>query len=120
MIAHHSLATLVERWREVAAMLRSEGFTEGAQNKERCAAELEAVLQNANDELLSIAQASRESGYGEEHLRRHLRQNPQLNAGRKHKPLIRRRDLPRKPKRPLVEGGLGSYNARADAQSLLS
>lgn len=101
-------------------MLRREGFTEGAHNKERCAAELEEALHSAGDEALSVAQASRESGFGEEHLRRLLRENPQLNCGRKYKPLIRRRDLPRKAKRQLAVPRLVSYNPVADAQSLLS
>src|SRR4051812_14653507 len=96
MIANPSLCALVVQWRDLAAVLRDEGYVEGATINERRAAELESCLRIQADFRLSIQQAALESAYSEEHLRRLLRENPQLNCGRPGKPLIRRGDLPRK------------------------
>jgi hypothetical protein len=111
------LLDLVARWMERGALLRDEGCSEIAAARERCAAELEACVRQLNDEALSPAQGARESGYSEEHLRRLLRQHPELNCGRSGKPSIRRRDLPRKP---LACAATRKYDAVADARSLMS
>lgn len=112
-------SALVVKWRELAEVLRGEGCLEMAAARERCASELETTLHKQDNETLSIQQAANESGYSAEYLRRVLRDTPTLNAGRAGKPLIRRRDLPRKPTKALVGSGPMAYDAHADAQSLV-
>jgi hypothetical protein len=87
--------------------------------RERCATELEAVLHTHDSQALSMDTAADESGYSAEHLRRLLRDTPALNAGRAGKPLIHRRDLPRKAIK-VVRSGPMMYDVTADAQSLVS
>jgi hypothetical protein len=101
-------------------MLRAEGCSEVASARERCASELETSLHKHDNEALSVSQAASESGYSAEYLRRLLRDTPALNAGRAGKPLILRRDLPRKPAAALVHTGPKPYDVSADAQSLVS
>lgn len=72
------------------------------------------------DQLLSIREAARLSGYSVEHLARSVRCGRIPNSGRKNKPLIRRNDLPQKPKSSLARGDNESYDVIADARSLMS
>lgn len=113
-------AALVVQWRELAELLRAEGCPEVAAARERCAYELETSLHKHDNEALSVNQAASESGYSAEYLRRVLRDTPALNAGRAGKPLILRRDLPRKAAAALVGSGPKPYDVSADAQSLVS
>jgi len=115
-----SPAALIVEWRELAEMLRREGCPEVAAARERCASELEDSLHKHDNEALSVNQAASESGYSAEYLRRVLRESPALNAGRAGKPLIRRRNLPRKAAATLVGSGPKPYDVSADAQSLVS
>jgi hypothetical protein len=62
------------------------------------AAELEAALRDAGDELLTLEQASTESLYSERRLREFLTDGTIPQAGRKHAPRIRRADLPKRAK----------------------
>ncbi len=112
-------AALIVQWRELAEVLRGEGCVDVAAARERCATELETCLHKLDSEVLSVEQAASESGYNAEYLRRLLREKPELNAGRVGKPLIRRRDLPRKAT-ALVGNGRDVYDVSADAQSLMS
>jgi AraC-like DNA-binding protein len=111
--------SLIVQWRELAEILRAEGCPEVAAARERCANELETVLHTTKNEPLSINQAAQESGYSAEYLRRLLRETPALNIGRVGKPLIRRRDLPRKATTTLVGRTPKRYDVAADAQSLV-
>lgn len=111
---------LVVEWRELAEILRAEGCIDVAAARERCATELETALHKQDAETLSVPQAAIESGYNEDYLRRLLRNTPALNAGRPGKPLIMRRDLPRKAPPTLVGKRLRKYDLNADAQSLMS
>lgn len=110
-------AALIVRWRELAETLKAEGCTEVAAARERCATELETCLHTIDSTALSVEQAAMESGYNADYLRRLLRDNPALNAGRKGKPAILRRDLPRKPARQLVGNRRRPYDIDADARS---
>jgi hypothetical protein len=113
-----SPSALILKWRELAETLRAEGCSEVAAARERCATELEAVLHTHDSQALSIEQAATESGYSAEHLRRLLREAPALNAGRSGKPLIHRRDLPRKAAIKVVQRGPLMYDVDADARFL--
>jgi hypothetical protein len=113
-------AALPSFWRQVAEELRFWGGNDGpARALERTADQLEASLRREGDAPLSCSQAAQQSGYSEEHIRRMLRQQPELNCGRRGKPAIRRRDLPLKAGR-LADKAPRSYDATADARSLMS
>jgi hypothetical protein len=65
---------------------------------EHAADELDADEQERAAEGLSIAQAVDESGYKGDSLRRLIAEGKLDDVGADGKPLIRRRDLPRKPR----------------------
>ena len=89
-------AELPDDWRALAAQQRRLGAESQARILDFCADELAAALVRAGDELLSLARAAQESGYTADHLSRMVRQGKIPNSGRKAKPLIQRRDLPKK------------------------
>lgn len=59
-----------------------------------CVAEVEAALEQEQDEPLTLKLASQESGYSVDHLGRMIRDGMISNAGRKGSPRILRRNLP--------------------------
>lgn len=72
-------------------------FAPAAAEAFRAAAdELEAALATAEDEALDLTTASLESGYAARTLREHIARGKVPNAGSKHRPRIRRGDLPRR------------------------
>jgi hypothetical protein len=90
---------LVMLWRSTADTLELFGGSVQAEAVRQCAKMLEESLQTAEDELLTLGQAERLSGYSAHHLGRMLREGRIPNAGRRHAPRIRTRDLPRRPRR---------------------
>jgi hypothetical protein len=90
-----NLAELPTLWRARADELRpyAPGVGEAFA---RAAAELEEALHAAGTEELTLAEASRESGYAERTLREKLANGELPNAGARHRPRIRRADLPRR------------------------
>jgi len=110
---------LVDAWRHRASEYRRTGAADNATAWECAAQELEDSLRRESEQPLSIKQAAREGHYSEEQLRRILREHPHLNAGRPGKPLILRRDAPRKPQK-VVHSRAPRYDVVADAQSLMS
>lgn len=118
-----SVGELAAAWRAQAATLRAYGAEPQAVAVERCVAELEAALAADADATLTLAEAVVASGVPERTLRAMLADGRVPNAGRKHKPLIRRADLPRRPAAAGTRGGAGQatqgpYDPRADAQHL--
>src|SRR5258708_3998484 len=97
-LVHHPLA---EQWRREAELLRRCAANEAATTREDCAAQLEAYERARSLEALTLTDASAESGYSKDHLALLVAKGAIENAGQKHAPRIRRRDLPRKPKRPV-------------------
>jgi hypothetical protein len=95
------LAHLPDQWRTLAAQQRRFGAEAQARILEYCADELWGLLRAAEDELLPLHRAAVESGYTADHLGRLIREGKLPNAGRKARPLIRRKDLPIKPARQL-------------------
>ena len=87
---------LSAQWRACAETLRAFGAATQAEAVERCAMELEQALTANHDELLSLQQAARISGYSADHLGRLIRQGSLRNVGRPRAPRLRRGDLPRK------------------------
>ena len=66
---------------------------------------------------LTLAEAAQESGYSVDHLERLVREGKISNAGRRGKPMIRRSDLPIRP-RKLDGPRLPAYDPVTDARSL--
>jgi hypothetical protein len=64
-------------------------------------------LELADADLLTIQAAAELGGYSEDHLRREIAAGRIPNAGRKHKPAIRRADVPRKPGHTALPNGPG-------------
>jgi DNA-directed RNA polymerase specialized sigma24 family protein len=85
-----TLAELLTRWREQAAVLRSRGAPAQADALATCAAEVEEAVRMQELEGLTVAEAAAESGYSPSQLRRAF-------PGQRR---IRRGDLPRKPRHP--------------------
>jgi len=92
-------ADLPDEWRALAAQQRRLGADAQARILDFCADELSASITRGGDERLSLARAAQESGYSADHLARLVREGRIPNAGRKAKPLIRRRDLPQKARK---------------------
>ncbi len=110
---------LQQRW-----LMRREEFArvgahvEGAKVIDDFLADLALAFRTDANALLSIRRAAQLSGYSAEHLARSVRRGRIPNAGRRNKPLIRRSDLPLKPKNSLARGEIASYDAIADARFL--
>ena len=116
-----SPGTLADLWRIEAETLRKRGATGEAVTLESCADDLERVLKNWQDQLLTLEQAARETGYSAEHLRRQVR-GGQLSAergeGAKSHIKIRRGDLPAKPRRDRSTSPDIPYDPIEDARSI--
>jgi hypothetical protein len=92
-----TVEALRERWLTRRDELRRLGaLVDGARLCDELLADLETAASEAAAELLSLRQASAESGYSADHLGRLLRAGKLRNAGRPNAPRIRRGDLPRK------------------------
>ena len=88
---------LVQRWRDEVTLLRRRGADAQAAALESCASELEEEVRRVSLETLTLAQAGRESGYSYHALQKMLADGRLPNAGVRHRPRIRRGDLPKKP-----------------------
>ena len=93
------LNELAARWLEEARTFESYDDGRGASVVKKCAAELQRCLVARGNEVLTIAQASAESGDSQDHLRSLVARGDIPQAGRKGSPRIRRRDLPIRPGR---------------------
>src|SRR3954468_10313991 len=96
-------ADLPETWRALAMQQRNLGADAQARTLEWCADQLTTAMLQKADELLSLHRAAQESGYSVDHLGRLVREGRIPNSGRKAKPLIRRKDLPRKAEKTRVK-----------------
>ena len=90
---------LAARWRAEAAVLRRRGAALQAEVLEQCAAELEADERERALEALTLEQAATESGYSYSALQKLVGSGALTNVGDKHRPRVRRGELPRKPSR---------------------
>lgn len=87
------LTQLGEQWGEMAGTLEPYAPSAAAAYR-ACARELEEARRLQEAEPLTLQQASALSGYSVDHLGRMVRAGTLRNVGRKHKPLVLRRDLP--------------------------
>jgi hypothetical protein len=88
---------LIEQWRQDADRLREWGAIPQAEVLERAAGQLEAALHAEDEQLLTLDEAAEVSGYSTDHLGRLLRKGALANQGCKHRPRVRKGDLPGKP-----------------------
>ena len=89
------LADLSQSWRRRAEGLRP--FAEAAARAfEMAADELEEALDAEGDELVTITEAARRSGFSPDHLGRLVREGKVPNHGRPHAPRVCLADVPRK------------------------
>lgn len=118
MTTSHHFTSLIEQWRKEVTDLRTHYHDErGAALTARHLSELQAALEQHDDDVLTLAEASRESGYSDDHLGRQVRDGKIPNAGRANAPRIRRADLPLKPGR-LRETMRPVQYARADSRHI--
>jgi hypothetical protein len=87
------LGKLLDQWREKASDLRRYGAAASAAAVEACAGDLEAWLDAWADVLLTPKEAAAETGLRPETIAKKIASGELPNAGRKHRPRVRRRDL---------------------------
>lgn len=87
--------TLSDAWRAHAFDIRAYA-PDAAAIFEQVADQLAEAFDRYDDERLTVAQASRESGLSTAHLYRALRSGALPNVGFRGRPRIRRADLPRR------------------------
>lgn len=80
-----------DEWARLGASLNGSALAEDV------LADLRALAEAEEGELLNLTQAAGASGYSADHLGREIREGRIPNAGRLNRPLVRRGDLPRKP-----------------------
>lgn len=90
------VTSLVERWRGDASTLRKRGAKVSAAAIDSCIADLESAAREWQLEALTLAEASQESGYTYDSIRRMVAQGELENIGAGRTPRVRRADLPRK------------------------
>jgi hypothetical protein len=108
MVESTELRSLANRWRTEAKRFRQFEAHGQAAACEQLADELEAALDGWNLTPLTVREASEQSGYSEDHLRRLIRKGRIHNAGADNSPRVLRRDLPRKP---CVKDGFAASDA---------
>ncbi len=82
-----------------------------------------AVLAAADEELLTVPEAARRTGYSEDHIGRLIRGRKLPNAGVPNRPRVRAADLaslPRLNRRPFAGTSDIAYDPTADARALRS
>ena len=94
---NEGIEALVQRWRDHTTLLRQYRNHQQAEWLDDRAAELEAALRAQDDDLVTLKEAARLSGYGTDHLRR-LHREGKLTATRAGRRLLfRTGNLPKKP-----------------------
>jgi len=126
----HAIAALLApptSWEELDAKYAGLAAVASTFHQEAIAAVCEMVLQDvmavrdaAANELLSLEQASQESGYHVDHLRRMIRDRKIASTRDRSHPLIRRRDLPIKGSATRSNSSKGGYDAAADATAIIT
>lgn len=87
---------LPNAWREKAETLRRYGASVQADVMDALAGEAEAAWATYQNDALTLAEASAEGGHSPEHLQALVASGRIENVGKKGRPRIRRRDVPKK------------------------
>ena len=102
-----------------ASYAEVDAHVSGAKLLAKLIADLEQISSALSDQPVTLAEASRLSGYSPDHLARLVRQGRIRNVGRKGAPRVLVGDLPRRPPRSsLAPPVVGSYDAQTDARFL--
>jgi len=115
-------AEFFARWeRRRDELRRLNALVDGAVLIDEFLDDVEQLHRHRDDEVLTLARASAESGYSVDHLGRLIREGRLPNVGRQRAPRLRRVDIPRKPGRQT--GSLASapgvlYDVDADVRFL--
>jgi len=110
-------------WRARWAARRDElqrlgALVDGAKLVGEMLADLDSVLVEEANALLTLKEAARVTGYSRDHLERLVRGGAIPNAGRLGAPRVRLSDLPRRSPRSLATGIDVAYDPVADARAL--
>ena len=92
-MSEHNVGLLAGTWRTEADRLRKYGAEQSALALEACAADLEAAELEYLLETLTLEQAADFVGVSYDTMSRRIRRGEVPNAGRKGKPLVRRRAI---------------------------
>lgn len=104
---------LPSRWRARGADLAAHGAGDVATVYRKCADEYERWLEAYARTPIPVAQAAQECGYSARQLRRYIRKGRLHNFGSEDRYLVRRCDLPHKPRGPASGGRGGHVSATA-------
>ena len=102
---------LVDRWRADAAIMNRYGASAAADVLLTAAADLESWLAERDEELLTPAQAAADPEVlykSADHIGELLRTSRVKNRGKKHRPLVRRGDLPKAAAKEIEQPSLPS------------
>jgi hypothetical protein len=99
-------------WSQLSVMV------DGASVAERVLADLERIFEEDGSGTMTLREAALLSGYSADYLGRLLREGKLTNHGRKGAPRILRRDLPKRPGRPVAVAPSVAYDPNTDARSL--
>lgn len=114
-----SLRDVIELFRSMRTDYARVGASvDGAKVMDLVLHEIEQAESALAIQPLTLADASRESGYSVAHLSRMVRTGVVANAGRKGKPLVRVGDLPKRPGAGLTMSGPKRYDPDTDARNL--
>lgn len=95
----HHFRELHDRWCADADTLSRYGLREPEAVLRRCLDDLHKYIEKGENDLVTVAAAAQLSGYGPDHLRRMVREQRLRNEGSASRIMLRRRDLPTKPRR---------------------
>lgn len=95
--AQDPIVSALDTVQEAVDQLRQFGAEEAAGGAQEALDRVAEEIRDGLDDKLTIQQAADATGYSADSLRRHVREGTIPNAGEKHAPRIRRRDLPRRP-----------------------
>lgn len=118
-----TLHQVIEHWRARRDQYRQDGaLVVGEKIAALVVADLEAVLAAEADTLVTLAQASAESGFSADYLGRLVRSGKLTNYGRKNAPRVAMSELAKKPGylRPAASAATVGESKRRTALSVIS
>ncbi|MFL5561148.1 MAG: hypothetical protein ACJ79K_06715 [Gemmatimonadaceae bacterium] len=90
------IVALATKWSDEAIVLGKRGDERGSRLLDALARELVEAVELENEQPLTLRDASKYSGYSEDHLGRLVRHGKLENVGRPGAPRVRRRNVPKK------------------------
>lgn len=110
------LELLLRKWAEIRDLYAlTTAWVDAAKLMDVLLVDVREVLHAEECRMLSLREASIESGYSVSHLARLVRTGAIENVGRRYAPRVRAADVPR---RRFAEKGVSSYDVQTDARTL--